>query len=135
MVLPCTKFPPASVPPLPSKTSSVPGPHPSGIPFAPALQIFSAGDGRFGAPRPKTVVPPATRFPLICGGIATGVWVGLGTAVALRVGAVEGVAVGRLVIVGVAVASGVPVALGVRVGVRVGIAVPVPVGTGVAVGV
>src|SRR5574337_525069 len=97
------KFPALSVPPLPSRMSSVPGPQPSAIPFGPALQIFSAGDGMFGAPWPKTVVLPATRLPVICGGTGTGVLVGLGTGVALLVGAAERVAVG--VLVGVAVAG------------------------------
>lgn len=100
----------------------------------------------FAAPWPKTVVPPATRSPLICGGTSTGVLVGLGNVVAVPVGTAEGVVVGRLVPVGVAVAGavvgvvvagtlvGVAVA-GTVVGVAVGACVPVVVGTGVEVGV
>src|SRR5262249_53330163 len=119
-----SKLPAASVPPVPSRTSSPP-PF-SAIPLAPALQISSCGFGMFGAPWPKATVEPGNTPDVMTG--ADGDGVGVGACVCVTVTVCVGVCV--LAAVGVLAGVPVPVASGVLVRVFVGdgVVVGVPVG-------
>lgn len=128
---PLWKFPNWSVPPVPITVSSSSASHRSST----VLWISMQPSGRFGFPRPKTLVDPGTAPLSISGatGVGVGVTVGVSVGVAVAVGV--RVTVGVFVTVGVAV--GVRVAVRVAVGVLVGVsvAVGVAVAVGVSVGV